>query len=686
MRGTYKAAAMTLALSLGLGASDRAREQKFQQAVDLMETRGDLQGALKLFEELAKGPDRNLAARALLYLGSCYEKLGKEGSQRAYERIVREYSDQKDVTAEARTRLAAMDPNARPGVVARQVWAGPGIDAGAVPSPDGRYLAFTNWNTGDLTLRHIASGENRPLTNLGASQPPGQFAEMPVFSLDGKSIAYAWYAKGRDGPDGWKLCVIALDGSKPRVLAAQSETVIYPENWSSDGKQILASFYRSQPAVNELVLITVADGALKTVKSGSLGNGSLSPDGRYIVYQASSPTDPEDSDLLVVSSGGGRETPLVSGPANDVYPVWSPDGSRVFFSSDRSGSTELWAIRVVDGEPKGLPEMIHPGVGRELKGFTRDGSLYYAVTTGIADVYVAGLEPGSGRLTGEPQRLSGRFINRAPAWSPDGGHLAWLSHCDPAPLQTQPRPFSVVIHSLKTGEEREWPTKSRMACGSRPFGWSPDGRGLIIQQHDSFRGLEVGTGQERVIWETPAGFVVGPFTAWSLDGRTVFYSRWDNQSNTVRLLRREIETGQERELARLPGPSRFASLSLAPEGQRLAFAHSGSLMTAPAGGGEPRGLFKSREGLALAPQMGTAWSADGRYVYFVSLTNRQARMALWRVSSDGGEPETVLRLPDRNISTPHVAPDGRHIAFTAALYRSEIWALKNLLPELKASR
>jgi Tol biopolymer transport system component len=84
--------------------------------------------------------------------------------------------------------------------------------------------------------------------------------------------------------------------------------------------------------------------------------------------------------------------------------------------------------------------------------------------------------------------------------------------------------------------------------------------------------------------------------------------------------------------------------------------------------------------------MGTAWSADGRYVYFVSLTNRQARMALWRVSSDGGEPETVLRLPDRNISTPHVAPDGRHIAFTAALYRSEIWALKNLLPELKASR
>ena len=183
---------VAVVLSLGLAwAADRAHEQKFQQAVDLMETRGDLPAALKLFEELARGPDRNLAARSLLYLGSCYEKLGKEGSQRAYERIVREFADQRDVTAEARSRLAAMRPAAGgDGIRTRQVWKGPDVDLQGSVSGDGRYLSFTDGSTSGVALRDLATGENRHLTK---KSDPRDWAQTSTVYHDGSMVAYSWW-------------------------------------------------------------------------------------------------------------------------------------------------------------------------------------------------------------------------------------------------------------------------------------------------------------------------------------------------------------------------------------------------------------------------------------------------------------------------------------------------------------
>src|SRR5262249_12660129 len=113
----------TVALSVCVvWAADQAREKKYQQAVELFESKGDVKGAIKLFDEVSKSPDRNLAARSLFYLGECYEKLGQDGAQKAYERLVREFADQGDVTAKARTRLAAIGKPAEMGVVARRIW------------------------------------------------------------------------------------------------------------------------------------------------------------------------------------------------------------------------------------------------------------------------------------------------------------------------------------------------------------------------------------------------------------------------------------------------------------------------------------------------------------------------------------------------------------------------------------
>ena len=41
----------------------------------------------------------------------------------------------------------------------RQVWATPDSDNSGGPSPDGRYLSFTDWTTGDVSVRDLVTGE-----------------------------------------------------------------------------------------------------------------------------------------------------------------------------------------------------------------------------------------------------------------------------------------------------------------------------------------------------------------------------------------------------------------------------------------------------------------------------------------------------------------------------------------------
>jgi tetratricopeptide (TPR) repeat protein len=89
-----------------LFAADTAREQKLQQGINLMESKGDLAKAMPLFEEAARSSDRAVAARALLYLGEAQERQSTEKARATYERIVKEFSNQTETVAAAQKRLA----------------------------------------------------------------------------------------------------------------------------------------------------------------------------------------------------------------------------------------------------------------------------------------------------------------------------------------------------------------------------------------------------------------------------------------------------------------------------------------------------------------------------------------------------------------------------------------------------
>ena len=81
----------------------------------------------------------------------------------------------------------------------------------------------------------------------------------------------------------------------------------------------------------------------------SVGNPSISPDGRQIVFSRSwvdKVKDERVSNLWIVDVEGTRPRELTSGTWRDSAPVWSPDGKRIAFLSDRDGTNQLHVLWV----------------------------------------------------------------------------------------------------------------------------------------------------------------------------------------------------------------------------------------------------------------------------------------------------------------------------------------------------
>jgi Tol biopolymer transport system component len=599
---------LSLVLALGLGAAlvpaaDRAQERRLQEAIHLMETKGDYPAAIKAFEELAKGSERAVAARALLYLGLCHEKLGKAEAQKAYERLLREFADQSDVVPQARERLAALEraAGAAKGVetVVRRVWENAKDDSGA-PSPDGKYLSYVDWDTGDLAIRELATGKNRRLTNNLKDSP--EYAYESIWSPDGQQIAYIWNKKEQKKD----LRTIRLDGSEPRVLYANEEvTYVLPSDWSPDGKQILA-LLRRKDRTNQIVLVSVADGSVRILKSLDWRYPQkmcFSPDGRYLVYDFPPKEGSPKRDIFLLATDGSREICLVEHPADDFVLGWAPDGKRVLFASDRRGSVDAWAIPVADGKPAGSPDLVRLDLGHGFRplGFTRNGSFYYGMSGGQnQNVFLAELDPQTGKVSAPPKSITDRFAsnNGGPAWSRDGRYLSFQS--------THPGRGTVLrILSLETGNEREFPMELKLRYFASQH-WSPDGRSILVggASQKGQQGLYKIDTQTGDVAPLLLGVVFNG--RLSPDGKAIYYRPRDQEKRSS-IHVRELETGVDRELYRAPtplgAPTELTDLDLSADGRHLAFvvadtathSTSTSLYVLPTAGGDPRELVRLKE-------------------------------------------------------------------------------------------
>lgn len=681
-----------LLLAAGLAAQKTGSAQALlRAATDKAVVDGDLNGAIKQYQTIVDQfkTDRAVVATALVHMAECYQKLGDAESRKIYERVVREFADQKEAAAEARARLAALQsPSTQASQAVRLVWTGQ--DAfGSVrgsPSPDGRYLTFLHLGTGGLAVRDLREGTSRRLTNDSTGS-----VFYAVFSPDGRQLAYAWVSE----KERYDLRILPLSGgetAQPRIVHRNEETrVIRPFAWSPDGKQLLV-LRTLKDRTNQIAMVSVQDGSVRVLKSltWAYTTMSLSPDGRYIAHDALSGDNTSPTDIFVLAADGSRETAVVQGPARNGSPLWSPDGSQILFLSDRTGTTSLWTVPIEGGKPKGPAELVKADIGRvRLQGMTRSGTLYYLVS-GVfrQNVYTAELDAAM-KATKAPVLATERFINSnsAPTWSADGQYLAYYSSRGPSADGS--RSTVLVIRTIKTGEERDLSMPRGVQTGNlvpSPT-WFPDGRSVLVKGSGYYR-VDLASGNAELLHAPKGAGGAGGLGAYAIspDGKTIFYIANVDESTIVerKLVRFDIDSRRE---TVLKGGQLFFSLALSPDGTQLASARNdeGSfyLEVMPAAGGETREVFHATGG--LNPNA-LAWSPDQRYLLFVR-GGATGSNVLWRIPVAGGEPEQVGISMTGQIMYPHVHPDGRWITFglfeTGA---SEVWALENFLPKARAAR
>ena len=685
----------------GAGGRLRSRRSRPAQAdVDLQaairkETvEGDLKGAIEQYRKLADGGNRAVAAKALLRMGQCYEKLGDAEARKAYERVVREFADQKEAVAQARTLLAAGDRPRQPesGVVVEQRWVLPGGAPTVMRqiSPDGRYILYTKmYSSNRIYLHDFTTGEDRlVLENQGADAILG----APVISSDTKQIAFTRYSYAGGGARGgrdYELVIAGIDGSSPTVLLSEKERLVQPRAWSPDGKSILMTRAVGAEGLS-LALLSVADRSLRELTTRSdYSSLGFSPDGRHVAaYRVGITAGVLPGPLVLIPTEGGQEVVLFESTAKNQPPVWTPDGRLLLFISDRSGKNDLWSIEVGDGKPVGEPRLVRSDVGlMEVLGFTRDGLFFYKTPNIVqGDIYVAGLDPATGLVVSKPERVNQRFIGCAgfpAAWSPDGRFLAYTRR---TPMEyNRSRVISFIIRSEATGEEREvFPVPAEAFNQTYPFPnmlkWSRDGRSLLASDFTAPGGLllrrvNAETGQVEVFLDlTDKGkSVFAPNV--SPDGTTLFYV--EAGGGLWRLMRRNLENAEERELYQGKMPTGLIEdTSLSTDGRQLAFllgnreAKTESVMIVPAEGGTARELYRSETAINRL-----GWTKDNHHVLMECYSD-SAPSKVWSVPMEGGEPQPS----PFETGLTGVHPDGRRIVYSARKGgNEEIWVIKNLL-------
>ena len=80
----------------------------------------------------------------------------------------------------------------------------------------------------------------------------------------------------------------------------------------------------------------------------------ISPDGKFVAYQVGTVDMAENKVVtsIWVAAADGKSPPrqLTNSGKRDAHPRWSPDGSRILFESNRSGSSQLWVLDMAGGE------------------------------------------------------------------------------------------------------------------------------------------------------------------------------------------------------------------------------------------------------------------------------------------------------------------------------------------------
>ncbi|MGC8784554.1 MAG: S41 family peptidase [Armatimonadota bacterium] len=392
-----------------------------------------------------------------------------------------------------------------------------------------------------------------------------------------------------------------------------------------------------------------------------------SPDGKQIAFSW-------QGDLWLVSSAGGEAKRLTVHEGYDFAPVWSPDGTRIAFTSDRYGNDDVFVLSLRDGTIQRLTYW--SGRDRAL-GWTPDGKAVLFDSTRDWEpygaepcVYVAPLGGGT------PYRLHNATGTPA-ALSPDGEKLAFVRR-DSSWWRKGYRGSAtgdIWLHDLKADKF----TRLTQTDTSDTFPmWSPDGKTLyfLSERDDTYNlwAMDVTSKAVKQLTRYKGDGVRFPQIA--RNGSLIAYEQgmdictFAPGSGEIRILNITAPAADVRkpqgfwQQVRSGDVSEFA---IAPNGKEVAFVVRGEVfVTRYPEGGSARRLTETVE-----PEYDLAWSPDSKSLLFAS--ERGGNTSLYLVTSeDPEEPrlrrtmklktERLTNSPQPDTS-PVFSPDGKKIAF-----------------------
>ncbi len=421
---------------------------------------------------------------------------------------------------------------------------------------------------------------------------------------------------------------------------------------------------------------------------GTWMNLDVSPDGRRIVFDLL-------GDIYIMpieGSGTTAATRLTSGPAFDMQPKFSADGSRIAFSSDRDG---LWNIWTMTPDGKDAKQ-----ISRERRWFVNspawspDGRFIYARrhfvkerSLGAGEIWMYHAS-GAGDGLQVTERTGWQKDAGEPEISPDGRYLYYSKDVTPGTtFEYNKDPngliYAILRRDLVTGRERR---AVSIQGGSVTPQVSPDGKTIAyirrvrLKSYLYLRDLESGRHRQlfgnvdKDLQEAWAIHGLYPQYSWTPDGKSIVI--WGEG----KIWRVDVASGKGQPIpfvARveqtLNAPVRFPievhpeefpvrmlrDVRTSPDGRLVAYSALGHLYIRKLPDGKPERLTKDTR-----YEFYPAFSRDGQWIVYTTWSDAEfGRVRVIRTDGTGGR--DVIAKPGHYVE-PSFSPDGRQIVFSRA--------------------